>query len=188
MTAELSEDVLGVSRADAELRKTRQPLRCHVQLGAHLRGHTFPPVVITLEKQRTPELHFPTFSWTHFTEVLLKVAELQTLFQLGAVTLPEIVERRLRLVQLTQQSEEEEEREEGGEMRGHSGTTSHLQRVSIHPFLLVPLHSRQVFQFVMSHIVFRVCLQRLVDTLQQACPLRQRHLQVLLEIELNRLL
>lgn len=42
---------------------------------------------------------------THFTEVLLKMSELQALLQLGAVALPEIVERRLCFVQLTQESE-----------------------------------------------------------------------------------
>lgn len=40
---------------------------------------------------------------------MFKMAELQTLLQLGAVAFPEVVERRLRLVELTQESEGERE-------------------------------------------------------------------------------
>lgn len=42
---------------------------------------------------------------TNFTEVLFKMAQLQTLLQLGVVTLPEVVKRRLRFIQLTEKSE-----------------------------------------------------------------------------------
>lgn len=40
MAAELSQDVLSMGGAHADLRETRQPLRCHVELGTHLRGET----------------------------------------------------------------------------------------------------------------------------------------------------
>jgi len=36
VSTELPEDVLSVGGAYADLRETRQPLRCRVELGAHL--------------------------------------------------------------------------------------------------------------------------------------------------------
>lgn len=38
MAAELSEHVLGMGGAHADLGETRQPLRRHIELGAHLRA------------------------------------------------------------------------------------------------------------------------------------------------------
>lgn len=55
------------------------------------------------------------FLVTHFTEVLFKVAEQQTLLQLGVVTLPEVLKRRLRFIQLTQEPEAVEESKEASE-------------------------------------------------------------------------
>lgn len=78
MAAELSQDVLSMGGAHTDLRETRQPLRCHVELGAHLRGHTL------WRRQRTCYLTNlcreqklpPAFNSTHFTEVLFEMAEL----------------------------------------------------------------------------------------------------------------
>lgn len=55
------------------------------------------------EHQLLERLHPRRLHPTHLTEVLLKVAQLQTVLQLSAVTLPEIVKRRLRLIQLPQE-------------------------------------------------------------------------------------
>lgn len=46
-----------------------------------------------------------------------------------------------------------------------------------------PLHSGQVFLFIVRHVVFGVCLERLVDAIQQPSSLWLRHPQVLLEIQ-----
>lgn len=45
-------------------------------------------------------------SSTHFAEAQLKVAELQALLQLDAVSLPEVFKGRCRFIQLTQESGE----------------------------------------------------------------------------------
>ena len=47
---------------------------------------------------------------THLSEVVFKVAELQTLLQLGLVCPPELITRPLGLIQLGQQSDRGEER------------------------------------------------------------------------------
>lgn len=108
------------------------------------------------------------------------MAQLQTLLQLGVMTLPEIVERRLRFIQLTQESEGGRERD--GKRGGlNSGKTAFGPGDSICLFL-VPLYSTQVLNFILGHVVLGVCLQRLIYIRQQAFSLRQRHLQVLLEI------
>lgn len=53
----------------------------------------------------------------------------------------------------------------------------------IHLFWLLPLHSSQVLHLIMSHVVFWVSAKRLFDAVQQTATLRQRHLQILLEIK-----
>lgn len=109
MAAELPQDVLSVGGAHADLREPGQPLRHRVQLAAHLQAHTFFFGAVALKANQLMQKKPPKTS-THFTEVSFKMAELQALFQLGAVPLPEIIESPLRLVQLTQESGKERRR------------------------------------------------------------------------------
>lgn len=52
----------------------------------------------TCKKQKKPKTNK-----TNLAEVPLEMAQLQALLQLGAVPLPEVVEGRLRVIQLTQE-------------------------------------------------------------------------------------
>lgn len=70
------------------------------------------------------------------------MAQLQTVFQLSAVTLPEIIERRLGFIQLTQESERKEERKERWDQRVfiHEFANIFIQ-LYIRRSLLLPLNS-----------------------------------------------
>ena len=116
---------------DANLRERLYPLWHHIQLGTHLNTHSEGQVesehthththTHILHTHRQTETHAHSTNWQtvtgntspmmllcpcspHLTEVVFKMAELQTLFQLGLVSLPEIIKRRLCLIQLAQQS------------------------------------------------------------------------------------
>lgn len=149
MTAELSEDVLGMRGAHADLGETTQALRRRIELATHLRKAHVPHVIRLRLVGPSSAAH--VYAQTHFTEVMLKMAQLQTVLQLSAVTLPEIVKGRLGFVQLTQESEREDAaaekkvREIKNENRGnrrfiHGFMKCLVIRVSA-PFCTAPLHS-----------------------------------------------
>lgn len=106
------------------------------------------------------------------------MAQLQTLLQLRAVALPEVVEGCFCFIELTE--EPEREGQVRGQVRAVSDAFKDTLFISVCVCVSLPLYSSQVLQLIVGHVVFRVRLQRLVDAVQQASPLRQRHLEVLL--------
>lgn len=58
---------------------------------------------LQIELQMNCVQNTPKTKHTNLAEVPLEMAQLQALLQLGAVALPEVVEGRLRVIQLTQE-------------------------------------------------------------------------------------
>lgn len=164
MAGELSQDMVSVDGAHADLRETRQAFRRHIELGAYLRGREsnalagWPSWIVSKFQLTSRNWSSKWRSCKHCSSLVQWRSQKSS----NAVSVSSSWPSSLM---------------------GNEGWFMHSPHHYIHLFCFLPLHSSQVLHFIMSHVVFWVSAKRLFDAVQQTATLGQRHLQILLEIK-----
>lgn len=153
MAREFSQDMVSVGGAHADFRETRQAFWHHIELGAHLRGQEFNVLVNWGFWIIKHNIQLTSRNWSSKCRSCKHCSSLvQWRSQKSSNAVSVSSSWPSSLI---------------GE-RGmiYACIHGHPPHRYIHLFCLLPLHSRQVLHFIVSHVVFRVSAKRLFDAVQ----------------------